>query len=77
MTPKNFSESYMIHRIIIFLSLSFSMLGMVLYIIGTHDTSEIPVLIMVRPSNITNTSNKYRAAKKDDLTSFVEARLQL
>jgi len=46
MTPKNFSESYMIHRIIIFLSLSLSMLRIIP--IGTHDALEVSVLIAIR-----------------------------
>lgn len=72
MTPKNFSESHMIHHIIIFLSLSFSMLGMILYVIEMHDALEIPVLMMVdsinryKRNNITNTSDKYRAYRCEE-----------
>jgi len=76
MTPKNFSESYMIHRIIIFLSVF-------LYVKNgfVHNRDMILQKLMTsnshKTSNITNISNKYRAAEKDDLTSFVEVRLQL
>ena len=76
MTPKNFSESYMIHRIIIFLSVF-------LYVKNgfVHNRDMILQKLMTsnshKTSNITNISNKYRAVEKDDLTSFVEMRLQL
>lgn len=66
-----------------FLSLSFSIFGMILYVIGTHNALEILVLMMIYPgnrdykrNNITNTSDKrgeYRTAKNSDLIFFMEA----
>lgn len=72
MTPKNFSESYMIHHIIIFSSLSFSILGIIrnrnAWCFKNPNTCYKYTIYLSNKykKNIINTSDKYRTAKNSD-----------